>query len=486
MRKSEDRRLSLVGSLDPKLAQHFTPSQAAELIASFPRLEGLETVRILDPGAGSGALTAAIVERVLHIKSVKKIELVAVEIDTALVPHLDATLEECQKAAANLGVECSVERYVEDFIVLASGHDFLDGVGFDVVILNPPYGKIPAASQHRKLLQDHGLEAPNLYAAFVALGIMALKENGQLVAITPRSWANGTYFTPFRKWLIRTVSIDVIHVFDSRNTVFADTKVLQETIIFSVTKAKQCQSITISKSLAHLDVPETLKVEATAVLHPTDPNSFVRIPGDTGGEIERIMGSLPSSLTELGIKVSTGKVVDFRSRPNLRELPDPTHHALIYPVNFSHGIIEWPVLGKKPQGFAIVEEADRKMLMPAGTYVVIKRFSAKEERRRIVAAVWQNNGTEPAFENHLNVIHANGQGLDPQLAAGLCMWLNSTFVDDWFRTFSGHTQVNAGDLRTLRFPTMQEITNIGEPGIPDQEQIDHIIEPLLTGVKTAA
>lgn len=484
---AEELRISLTESLDAKLGQHFTPSQAAELIASMPNLDSLTgTVRILDPGAGSGSLTAALVQRLLDESKISGIELVAVEFDTALEGPLGETLSNCQQAAENAGISCSLQLVKGDFIQLAAGLSGYDFGIFDLVILNPPYGKIANKSDHRHLMQGQGVETGNLYAAFVALGVQLLAPGGQLVAITPRSWANGTYFTQFRGWLFDRISIDTIHVFDSRGTVFSDTKVLQETIIFSVTRGKQKKEITISTSVAHLDAPKVRQVQSIEVLAPKDEQKFMRIPGDTGGEIERAMAALPCALKDLGIKVSTGKVVDFRSRDNLRDVPATEDAPLIYPVNFDQGRIKWPVLGKKPQGFAIVEETDRKLLLPPGNYVVIKRFSAKEERRRIVAAVWEDNDTSPAFENHLNVFNAAGRGLDRELARGLCWWMNSTFVDDWFRTFSGHTQVNAGDLKALRLPTAEQLRSLGQPELPTQEEIDHAVSKLTSGKMVAA
>ncbi|WP_193058640.1 N-6 DNA methylase [Glutamicibacter arilaitensis] len=107
---AEELRISLTESLDAKLGQHFTPSQAAELIASMPNLDSLTgTVRILDPGAGSGSLTAALVQRLLDESKISGIELVAVEFDTALEGPLGETLSNCQQAAENAGISCSVQ-----------------------------------------------------------------------------------------------------------------------------------------------------------------------------------------------------------------------------------------------------------------------------------------------------------------------------------------------------------------------------------------
>ena len=48
------------------------------------------------------------------------------------------------------------------------------------------------------------------------------------------------------------------------------------------------------------------------------------------------------------------------------------------------------------------------------------------------------------------------------LARGLVAYLNSTFVDTYFRQFNGHTQVNATDLRNLRYPSVRQLERLGE------------------------
>jgi len=65
------------------------------------------------------------------------------------------------------------------------------------------------------------------------------------------------------------------------------------------------------------------------------------------------------------------------------------------------------------------------------------------------------------FENHLNVFHAGKKGIDGDIAHGLAVFLNSTAVDRYFRRFSGHTQVNATDLRLLRYPERWELEKLG-------------------------
>ena len=137
---------------------------------------------------------------------------------------------------------------------------------------------------------------------------------------------------------------------------------------------------------------------------------------------------------------------------------------------------------KKPNALALHPET-RKGLMPRGFYTLTKRFSAKEERRRLVAFVIDpNEMPQPlyGFENHLNVFHHSKAGLPEDLARGLAVFLNSSGADQAFREFSGHTQVNAGDLRALRYPDHATLIRYGQwakrAGSATQEAIDACVE----------
>ena len=85
-----------------------------------------------------------------------------------------------------------------------------------------------------------------------------------------------------------------------------------------------------------------------------------------------------------------------------------------------------------------------------------------------------------AFDNKLNYIHQDGHGLDPEIAAGVALFLNSTRVDEYFRVFSGHTQVNATDLRMMRFPSLEQLRVLGQHSVDNQEDIDSVVERVLT------
>ena len=482
---AESQRVAALGALDARkqseLGQFFTPAVAAQLIASIPRLPERGTLRVLDPGAGSGVLAAALVSRALAERPELYIEIVAVERDPLVLPGLRATLTACEQAG---GGRVHAKAVKADFILdsVGMGASLNFGGQFDLVIENPPYGKLAVSSVHRTTMRAAGVDAPNLYAAFLSLSVAALRIGGQVVAITPRSFFNGPYFGAFRAHLLDSIALDRVHVFDSRSTVFADTGVLQENVIFAGTRGAAPGVVELSVSRDHTDNVSTRPVAYEQVVFPNDPNRFIRLAtDDEDTAVAEVVLSQPCSLNDLGVQVSTGRVVDFRSRHALSDVEQPGAVPLIYPGNLRDGGVVWPRDIRKPQWFHAPEDKDRGMLLPEGWYAVVKRFSAKEERRRIVASVWSplDHPGAVAFENHLNVLHIGGHGMDEDLAKGITVWLNSSVIDRFFRTFSGHTQVNATDLRALRFPTADTLRGLGRNSVASQAEVDSLVEELI-------
>ncbi len=487
LERAEARRVAALAALDPeeqrRLGQYFTPAPAAALIASLPAVHALPArTHVLDPGAGSGSLTAALVDRLARERPGLAVHVVAVETDPAVIPALAETLADCERIE---GV--TTELVAGDYLVASTGMDPDPRVTgpFDLVIMNPPYGKLSAGDHLRRSVAREHVDTPNLYSAFWTLGVAALTPGGQCVAIVPRSWANGSYFAAFRRWLLDRVHLDTLHVFESRSTVFADTGVLQENVIVSATRGAHVGPVTLSASVGHADEVAAQRVPAAVVVQPEDPHRFVRF---TDGAA-RVPAAARFTLAELGLTVSTGRVVDFRCRQYLSDDPQERDTVpLVYPGNVRAGGVEWPRAIRKPQSYRVSEEEARKWLLPAGSYVLTKRFSAKEERRRVVAGVCSMGGPV-ALENHLNYVHEDGAGLPEDLARGLSVWLNSTAVDTLFRTFSGHTQVNAGDLKVLPYPSRKDLAALGRelPGaLPDQETLDGVVSRVLDGVAAVA
>lgn len=463
-----------------ELGQFMTPLPVARFMASLFQPSTLQPMRLLDAGAGIGSLTGAFLDHVAAGGSPSgRVEVTAYEIDAKLRNILSQNLAEYQ-GKSDLGVSVHSSDFIEEAVkmVLAGERPFTHA------ILNPPYKKISSASRHRALLREAGIETVNLYSAFVSLAVKLMQPGGQIVAIIPRSFCNGPYYRPFRDIIFERTAIRHMHLFDSRNSAFKDDDVLQENIIIALECDGGQGRVTVSTSTDDSFSDTGINVHPfDRIVFPGDQEHFIHIPTTPDRELSEASTSINQSLAEIGVQVSTGPVVDFRLKEYLRQIPEADTVPLLYPLHFSGKALDWPKMNaKKPN--AIVRNCEtEKWLFPSGDYVVVRRFSSKEEKRRVVANFISSADFKTpvlGFENHLNVLHFGKKGLPENLARGLAVYLNSTEVDAQFRRFSGHTQVNATDLKSLKYPPREVLTNLGiwakAQGVITQEIIDKKIE----------
>ncbi len=434
--------------------------------------------RLLDAGAGIGSLSSAFLERCVDGElTFRNVEVTAFEVDNLIHKELHGSLSSFQKS-----LPVDFEILDGDFIEQAVNRiQFDHGHGFTHAILNPPYKKISSDSRHRILLRQAGIETVNLYSAFVALALAMMVPGGQIVAIVPRSFCNGPYYKPFRDFVLARAAIRHMHLFASRSKAFKDDEVLQENIILQLERDGTQGDVKVSTSTddSFADLV-THSHPFNRIVFPHDSERFIHVPTSTERNVIELSKAIHCSLADVGIKVSTGPVVDFRMREHLREMPELGTVPLLYPAHFAGQNIEWPRQGiRKPNAIQRNAETE-KWLYPNGFYCVVRRFSSKEEKRRIIASVVQPHtfaGTEMlGLENHLNVYHENKRGLPEALARGLAIYLNTTGVDEHFRRSSGHTQVNATDLKMMKYPSREALIELGKwamrCGDPTQTMID--------------
>ncbi len=453
-----------------KKGQFFTSLETAVFMAGLFDLDRIpKEVAILDPGAGSGILSAAIAERLNSEKACSAIHLTCYETDTEVLPLLRENL----KLIASLSDIPFQFEIVEDDYILSQEDDFNDSLfasckqqRFDFIISNPPYLRVMRNDPHALAMPAVVHGAPNLYFLFAAMSLYNLRDNCEMVYIIPRSWTSGAYFEAFRRYLLSDGKLKQIHLFISRDSVFKDEQVLQETMIIKVKKTKeQPDSIVVSSSNSNNDfksismhtVPYETVVSGTSL--------YVFLP-TTDDEINvlKSIGRYKKTLPQEGLRMRTGIVVDFRQWDDLREEPGEHIVPLFYAQHIKKGRVNHEPSGK---GFDWITDEKPGLIQKNKNYVFCKRFTAKEEKRRLQCGIYLHSDF-PQYEhigtqNKINYVDwiDSDRDLELPIVYGIYALLNSTLLDQYYRILNGSTQVNSTEINSIPVPPVSLIEKIG-------------------------
>ncbi len=459
-----------------KNEQFFTPKEVAMLmVRQFDNLSKKSKIKILDPGAGIGIFESTICEFLLSKNIKSEILFEIYEKDDKILPFLKKNLEHCKRLMSKKNTRISYNINNSDFILensfILKENKKLDlKYCFDFIICNPPYQKTNEYLKSNKNLKEIVKNQPNMYTLFMTLASKLLKAGGELTFITPRSYCSGLYFKHFRKSFLNEIKPTRIHIFNSRNKVFKKYNVLQEIIILTGLKTKKSpKKVIISKSegIPHkIKKLEKRKTIFENVIVKKGDGVIIKVPlSDFEEKLTNKLNTLKFKMPELGIKVSTGRVVPFRSKKFIIKhfKKHQKHYPLIWMQNIQNEKVKWPLNNKKPIAIK-KEDGCANLLVPNQNYVLVKRFSAKEGERRICAGVLLNSMTNYEYigiENHVNYIHKINGNLTVQETYGITALLNSKIYNIYFQTGNGSTQVNAYELETLPLPSLKKIRKIG-------------------------
>jgi adenine-specific DNA-methyltransferase len=465
------RRIHSVDQRKEK-GQFFTNKKVASFMASLLDLEHDE-LKLLDPGAGTGILSAAICDRiVLESKNKFKLTIDCYEQDSCVVPYLKCLMTECKNIFENHGHKMDFNIYESNFILDNADYDKkCEKKKYDLAVSNPPYYKLRKDSAESLAVDYLKLDSPNIYPLFMLFVAKMLKKNGEMVFIVPRSFCSGLYYKKIRKWLLKNLYFENIHLFQSRRDIFDNNEVLQENIIFKAIKKLPEERGTIVSSSYNKDFDNFFKIEAmfTDIVFSKNGDNYIRIPtSENDLKIIHIVDSWEYTLEDFGMTVSTGKVVDFRTKENLRDdHSEKDCVPLLWMQNLEkNGINLTPKHLNKKSGIN-VNKNTYKILVPVKNYILLKRLTSKCCRKRVCAVPFLKKDFKDfkfiGFENHLNYISGINRDLDVNEINCLCAFLTSDIFDEYFRIINGSTQVNASDLRKIPLPKydlMYKIANI--------------------------
>ena len=127
-------------------------------------------------------------------------------------------------------------------------------------------------------------------------------------------------------------------------------------------------------------------------------------------------------------------------------------------------ILEWPLPKPEKGQYVRIENESKSILIPNKDYILLRRFSSKDDKSRLIAAPYFCNFIKSEYigvENKVNYIYRPKGHLDRNEILGLCALLNSTLFDSFFRIFNGNVNVSATELREIPLPELERIKEIG-------------------------
>ena len=450
-----------------KYGQFFTSKETARFMARLYTIpEKLSKVHILDAGAGSGILSCALLERLERMDSIQTIELTCYENDDNILGLLKENLHICQaNSKKDIQIHIITDNYITsqylDFNNMLGGN--LKPKKYDFVIGNPPYMKIPKGAPEATAMPDVFYGAPNLYFIFAAMGLFNLDSEGEMVYIIPRSWTSGAYFKRFRQYFLTEGKLEHIHLFVSRNKVFDKEDVLQETIIIKVKKTNQTpEEVTITSSQSNNDFDNLTSLTVPYSLVVSGDDYYVYLVTDQKEvSVLKRLQRFDKTLPAIGLKMKTGLTVDFRNRDILRDDAEEGAIPLFYSQHIKQGEVHFPI--QREHEYVVT---DQKGLMQENrNYLFVKRFTAKEEKRRLQCAVYLSKKypqyKKISTQNKINFVDGLTTEMSECLVYGLYVIFNSTIYDEYYRILNGSTQVNSTEINAMPVPDLESIQEMG-------------------------
>lgn len=456
--------------------QFFTPLAISRFMGNLATPSGKKKISVLDPGCGLAILSCALIEHIIGTSKPVEIFLSLYETDTNVISLTEHVLSYLRLWCREQSVKFDCQLNKSDFVLEKC--ECLDDDGtlfgemqdtdnFDYIISNPPYFKLAKNDIHTKSCAGIVDGQTNIYALFMAICTKLLENDGQMIFITPRSFASGKYFQSFRNFLFRHVHIDLIHLFNTRKDTFSKDEVLQELVIMRMHPAREVSTVTVSYSqgLRDLDKPYQKEYNASDIVDVTSDGKVVYLPVNGRDEtILELFRSWDGNMEKYGIKISTGPVVAFRAYDNIVSEASKDTAPLYWLHNVVKMLCDHPVEKKGKGQYIKIAPETKTILLPNKNYVLLRRFSSKDDDSRLIAAPYFGNMSHSEFvgiENKLNYIYRPKGHMRRDEVMGITALLDSELFDAYFRTFNGNINVSATELRMMPLPPIETIREIG-------------------------
>lgn len=439
---------------------YYTPPALADRLIDSATSAGVDwaTCRVLDPACGGGAFLAPIADRMLReleaCSPAMAIQSIAGRLRGSEIDPFAAWLSQvCLDAV--MWRHCLAARKRMPSLVTISDSLTSESLGaeYDLVIGNPPYGRLRLAPRLRAKYARSLYGHANVYGVFTDLATRLVRDGGIIAFVTPTGFLAGEYFKNLRSLLANEappVSIDFV---TARKGIFDD--VLQETLLAIYKRTRLKQTIRTC-AVTPCDGALNIQQLGTARL-PRDSSQPWIMPRDEDRDgLARRLTDLPDRLVNWGYTVSTGPLVWNRHKGQLRDKKISGCFPLIWAECVtSDGQFILRAEKRTHQPYFKPARGD-DWLLTRETCVLLQRTTAKEQSRRLVAACLPDELMRTfgaaIVENHLNMLRPLGlmTMVEPDVLAA---FLNSAAADRAFRCVSGSVAVSAYELESLPLPS---------------------------------
>ena len=441
-----------------RLGRFFTKIDTARLMASSLSFTPKKSISVLDAGAGTGILSAAVIEEICRAGGIGEIYLTCYENDPLYLPMLADNLERIRKKARHdYHVKVRVTIREEDFLSTPHPLDQL----YDIVVTNPPHELAEEGSSLSQIRPDIFTGASlNLDCLFATLCSEMLSPDGQMVVMLPLACATAPVLTKFRQDLFFRCPVERIFLFKREKT----KEPLQKNMVLKLVRKEAPDTIAISISCDD-GTPEGTQTMAprpyTQVVKGTDA-ALVLLADEDEELVMNFMRALPCTFATFHLKVHTGLVIDSRYTDLLRDRPVDGAIPLIRPRSIRDGMVVFPLPHVEKQ---FIVPALPSLKQPNKNILLILRAPGKSAKRRLMCAPHLAGNMMVKYistHNKLNYIDAQGsEQMDAPFLYGLHGFLSCELVDRYIRAVSKSTQINATELMNLPLPTAAQLRTIG-------------------------
>jgi adenine-specific DNA-methyltransferase len=465
----------------------YTPPEIVRYVLDMAERAGVDwlVARCLDPSAGGGAFLIEMIRRIRAALEGTEPALVVSQIAARVRGYdLDPFGVWLAQTVVHLAVrdlEHATGRLVPAVVELRNSLDIapVDHAAFDLVASNVPFGRITLPPEQRAIYARSTYGHANLYGLFTDAAMRYAKSDGVVAYVMPTSMLSGLYFQALRGLIVKEAPPCELTFVTERSGVFDDA--LQETMLVTYCMGRRSRSAAVN--FLSIDDKSCCTVTSAGRFPlPSVGTAPWLLPRDPAhAKIAHQLGRMADRLATYGYSVSTGPLVwnryktQFRARRAAGALPVVWAEAVTSDCRFL-----WRADKRNHAPWFVVRPGKDDWLIIDHTCILLQRTTAKEQDRRLIAAVMpesfvrQHRGV--IVENHLNMIRCRSvvPVVQPAVIAAV---LNSRAADSAFRCISGSVAVSAFELEALPLPplsTMRQIATLLDREA-SVEEIEHVI-----------